>query len=532
MKRKIVLRILLGIVALGLLVLLLTKVVVEPWIGKKIQTSLNENSGDYQIKIEKVHVSIFRSGIELENITLHSKQENDGQPGLTGEIESVKIKGIHLLKALFKKDYHVREVDILNSRITGEVALQKKQNKAGPVKVSPVSIRIENLFFEKLFVDLKDTATSQSYFLQDGILKVFDINIGKQDTLSPDIVRQFDFNAPEFKTVTPDSLYTLTVVGINYSEGTNTLTADSFVVHPNYSEYAFTARNQFQTNRFVSDISGISFHNFSVADYIKFGNFKSSYVEIGELKLQVFKDKRREFRHTDKPMFQDMIYNYPGVLNIDTIAVLSGKIVYTEHSEKAIEKGSISFNDVNARIYKITNDTIYKTEKAYLELKANALLMGKGKVNLSLKARIFDNQNTFAMNGSLSGIEASELNPILEKSASVSITSGKINNMNFGFSANNKKATGNINLLYEGLKIDIMDRQTGETTALKEQIKSLIANIIVIESNPMRGEEVRPGIIEYERDPERFLPGYFFRSLLSGMKTSVTKMKSSKKSKK
>jgi hypothetical protein len=519
----------LGIVAFALLFLLLTKVAVEPWFGKKIQTSINENSGAYQVKIEKVHVSILRSGVEFENITLYSKLENEGQPGLTGEIESVKFKGIHLVKALFRKDIHIREVNIFNSRITGKVALQKE---TGPAKVSPLNIRIENLFFEQLFVDLKDTATAQSFFLKDGVLKVYAIKVEKQDTLSTDIIRQFDFGSPEFKTVTSDSLYTISAVGVNYSATSNTMKVDSFVVHPNYSEYDFTARSQFQTNRIDANLSGISFHNFSFPDYIKSKNFISSYIEIGDLVMQVFKDKRREFRHTEKPMLQDMITNYPGVMNIDSIAVLSGNIVYTEHSEKAIEKGSISFNEIDARIYKITNDTIYKTEKAYFELNANALLMGKGKVILSLKARIFDNLNTFAMNGSLSGMEASELNPILEKSASISITSGKINAMNFGFSANNIKAIGNINLLYEGLKFDIMDRQTGETNALKEQIKSLIANIIVIESNPMPGDEARPGIIEYERDPERYIFGYFFKSILSVIKTTVTKTKSPKKSKK
>jgi len=529
MRRKILVRIILGIAAFVILIVLLTKVFVEPWIGKKIQASLSENTGAYLIKIEKVHVSILRSGVELENITLHSKTENDGQFSLNGEIKSVKFKGIHLLKALFKKDYHVREVDIFNSRFIGKVALQKQEKKAGPAKVSPVNIRIENLFFDKFSVDLKDTATSQAFLVNDGILKLYDIKVEKQDTLSTDSFRQFDFGAPEFKAITADSLYTISAECINYSAETKTLTADSFVVHPNYSEYEFTGRNQFQTNRFDAVLSGISFHNFSVPDYIKSRNITSSYIEIGDLEMQVFKDKRKEFKHVEKPTFQDMITNYPAAINIDSIAVLSGNIVYTEHAEKAIEKGSISFSEMNARIYKITNDTIYKTEKAYLELKANALLMGKGKVNLSLKARIFDNQNTFAVNGSLSGMEVSELNPILEKSASITITSGKINNMNFGFSANNTKATGNMNLLYEGLKFDIMNKQTGETTAIKEQIKSLIANIIVLESNPMPGEEVRPGIIEYERDPERFLFGYFFRSILSGMKTSVTKTKNLKK---
>jgi hypothetical protein len=529
MKRKIYSKIIFGIIAFVLLAILLTKAVVEPWMGKKIQSSINKNSSEYLIEIEKVHVSILRSGIELENITLLSKKDIEGKPGLNGEIESVKFKGIHLIKALFRKDYHIRKIEIFNSRLTGIVAFQQK---SGLSKVSPVNIRIENLFLNKFLVDLKDTSTAQSFILKDGVLKVFDINIEKQVTLSPALFRMFDFNVPEFKTVTSDSLYTFTVEGINYSAETNTFTADSLVVHPNYTEYEFTARSKFQTNRFEANLGGIIFHNFSVPDYIKSRNIISSYIEIGELEMQVFKDKRKEFKHVKKPTFQDMIYNYPAAMNIDSFAVLSGNIVYTEHSEKAIEKGSISFNQIDARIYKITNDTIYKTEKAYFELKANALLMDKGKIDLSLKARIFDNQNTFAINGTLSGMEASELNPILEKSASITIVSGKINAMNFSFSANNTKATGNLKLLYEGLKFEMMDKQTGETTALKEQVKSLIANIILIESNPMPVEEVRPGIIEYERDPERFLFGYFFRSLLSGIKTTVTKTKSSKKLKK
>ncbi|MBK6285520.1 MAG: hypothetical protein IPF54_25190 [Draconibacterium sp.] len=104
--------------------------------------------------------------------------------------------------------------------------------------------------------------------------------------------------------------------------------------------------------------------------------------------------------------------------------------------------------------------------------------------------------------------------------------------MSFSFSANNAKASGNLNLLYKGLKFDLMDKQTGETTALKEQVKSLIANIIVIESNPMPDEEVRQGIIDYKRDPERYIFGNFFRALLTGIKSTVTKTNSSKKLKK
>ncbi len=519
MNKKIFLWILLGITAFVLLVWLLTNVVVEPWIGQKIQASVNEKSGDYQLKIGKVDVSIFRSGIELKNITLQSKPENEGQPGLTGEIESVKLKGIRLLKAAFKKDIEIREVDIFNSRITGTFDLPEK---AGQAKLSPLNISIKNLFFDKLVVDLKDKSTAQTYSLKDGVLKVYDIQVEKQDTLSPNIFGRFDFDALEFKTVIPDSLYTFSAVGINNSATSNTLTVSSFAIQPNYSEYEFTARHQYETDRIEGTFSQISFHDFSAADFVKSGNLTSSFIEIGEVNLNVFRDKREEFRHIEKPTFQEMIYNYPGTLNIDSIGILSGNIVYSEHAEKATEKGNVSFSELNATIYKITNDTIYKTEKAYLELHANALLMGKGKVDILLKARIFDNQNTFAVNGSLSEMEAAELNPILEKNAFMSVTSGRINSMDFSMSANNTKATGDLKLLYQGLNFDVVNKQTGETDAIVEQVKSLIANIVVMESNPMPGDGVRLGIIEYERDPEKFLFNYVIKSLLTGMKTSIT----------
>jgi hypothetical protein len=64
MKKKIFLWIISGIAAFVLLIMFLANVVVEPWIGKKIQTAVNENAGNYQVKIEKVDVSILRSGEE------------------------------------------------------------------------------------------------------------------------------------------------------------------------------------------------------------------------------------------------------------------------------------------------------------------------------------------------------------------------------------------------------------------------------------------------------------------------------------
>jgi hypothetical protein len=120
-------------------------------------------------------------------------------------------------------------------------------------------------------------------------------------------------------------------------------------------------------------------------------------------------------------------------------------------------------------------------------------------------------------------MEISELNPILEKNAFVFVTSGKIDAINFNFIANNTKATGNMTMLYHGLEVAIKNKRTDDTTAIKERFMSIIANNKLINSNPVPGDGVRVGIIDYERDPEKSLINYCFKSALTGIKSSLVK---------
>ena len=134
--------------------------------------------------------------------------------------------------------------------------------------------------------------------------------------------------------------------------------------------------------------------NIYVHDFYSFGDFRtmgliSSYIEIGKMDMEVFRDKRKEFRHLNKPALQEMLYGYPGTIQIDSIGLMNGNVTFTVHAEEANDPGSISFNEINAKIYKVTNDTVYKTESAFLEIKADALLMGKGKMTISLKGRLY-----------------------------------------------------------------------------------------------------------------------------------------------
>jgi len=526
MSNKVVLKIFIGIVGLLLLSVITIRIVVEPLILRKIQSAVNENNKDFNVKIGKVHLAIFRSELELKNITISTKTEQNGIQDINGEVESIRLEGIHLIKAIFKKDIEISEVTIFNSSINGNIPFPEKPM---PPKISSLNIRIDSLFLKKTNLKIKNTSTAQAFSVKDGVFKVYHLQVQKLDTLSASIVKQFDFNVQEFRSVSPDSMYTRTATGINYSSTSNKLTVDSFSIHPNYPEAEFIARHKFETDRIEAGLSRLLVHDFSVNDFIKSGGLTSSYIEIEKLEMDIFRDKRKEFNHVNKPAFQDMIYNYAGKITIDSIGISGGNITYTEHAENASEPGVIRFNELNALIFNITNDTIYKTEKAFIGFNAEALLMGKAKITVQMKGRLFESQNTFAVNGKLSGIEVMELNPMLEKNAFIYATSGKIDAMSFSFTANNTKSSGQMKLRYDGLNVAVKNKRTDDTTAVKERVISVIANMKIMNSNPIPGEELRQGNIDFERDPEKSFFNYCAKSIISGIKSSVTKTPETRK---
>ena len=520
MKRNTILKILLGIVALLLFIKFLMTVFVDPHVRKKIETTLNEKNRDFKITIGKSHILMISSGIKLSGIKIRPKKDNSGILYLCGEIASVKLKGIKLAKAIFNKDINIRKITISESSFMGKIPFPTEA--ITPVVV-PLNIRIGIILFDKINLSVDNTANAASYSIKDGVLKLYEVQVGKQDTLSSDIVKQFDFEAKELVSVSSDSMYLYKANGLSYFAASNTLAVTNISIQPNYTDYDFTSRYEFQTSRIEAGFSDIYFYDFYASDYFRSGSLKSSWIEIGKMDMNVFRDMRKQFPHGNKPAFLEMVYNYPGIIQIDSIGLLNGNVIYTEHAEEANEPGSINFNEISVKMYKITNDTIYKTENDSSELRGDALLMGKGKMTILLKGRIFDSQNTFSLNGTLSAMDANELNPILEKNAFIYATSGKIDSMNFSFTANNARATGKMILLYHGLDIAVKNKQTDDTTAFRERFISLIVNRKVSDSNPIANDDVREGIIDYERDPEKFLLDYYVKSILSGIRSSLDK---------
>ena len=232
----------------------LATVLFEPWIEKKLQTSLNEKDNSYQIKIKRVSISLIKSRIELKNITINSKKSTGGKPDFHGEIAYVKFTGVNFLKALFKKDISISEIDISGSNIKGVTSTAPKTQ----VKLLvPLNISVGLIIIEKTNIMIGSTSSAQLFNLKEGNLKVYNLRVERKDTLSLSIIREFDFETKKLLTISSDSMYTYSACNLVYSSASKTISADSASVHPNYTNSDFTSRYKYQKGRIEIDFSYI-----------------------------------------------------------------------------------------------------------------------------------------------------------------------------------------------------------------------------------------------------------------------------------
>lgn len=526
MKLKLRYKVIIGIGILVLIASIILVLFAKPWLETKLQAAIKGIDKNHQISYESATISFLTRSVKLENAIILSNETNNGSPTLSANIATVELKGISVIKALFNKELHANRLNISGCSVYYVIT---KTDTVQKPTIIPAGISLGAIDANNINMHIRHAASSQSYELKDADLLLSGIRISNNDTLSAHIFTSIDFNVNAVTVVVPDSLYTLNSDTIKYTTSSGKLTVANLDIHPNLGKYEFTSHHDFQTDRIAGEVGHISLLGFSAVRYLESGEISGSYFEIGKLNLDIFRDKRKAFKHTIKPTLHSLLRDFPSRMSIDSFAIQDGDINYEEHAKRADKAGMVSFNNVRALIYNITNDTAEIRKTKYLVIRSEALLMGKAKLKVQLKVDLPDKANSILCNGSLSQMEIRELNNILERNGFISIKSGVVDELSFNFTANENRASGKSTFLYHNLEIAVLNKETKNDDALKEQLLSLIVNQQIMNSNPTQSGGIRKGTIAYARDPEYFVFNYLLKSILSGVKSSLEQPSKRKK---
>lgn len=503
---KWILIIVLGISAL----LFLAGNILSGYVKRTVQRRLEAAGG----KISDLDINIFTKRLAISEFELNVPDDINSVP-TTGRIKKILLKNINIYQLLANKELRIGEVLIADGAVS--VNRNIKPDTAATTEENGLKgISIERLVLEKIKVSMVSDSSKEFSGIIDATLN----QIQSSDTADLKDLKAYSLKNIDIRItaleISAPKLYEIKIANIHATSDTDKLVIDSIMLVPKYTKFNFAQVAGKQTDRINTFIRQIEI------DGLKYNRLRDSSLVASTMKIisgdvYSFRDKRQPFRETEvKPLPIAALKKINFGIEFDTIRIIDSKVTYEEFAPDGFDGGKITFENLTATLTNLSNRA-YQNKPDHATLVASAKLMGQGLIEATFQLPFKD--EPYYAEGKIGKMALNHLNPPLQKLAFIRIESGTLNNLNFKFNYTDRVSNGRLTINYENLKIEGLKK---ERSAVINDLKTLLINTVVKnnkdKSVPM---EKRTGTIEFERDRKRQVFNYWWKSLFSGIKSSV-----------
>ncbi|MDW7690308.1 hypothetical protein R9C00_23905 [Flammeovirgaceae bacterium SG7u.111] len=460
------------------------------FLKKELYKQAEENT-IFNISLGEVSVELFPLSILLDDarITTNPADSSSSFPQLDVKFPAISLKQISLWSYLLDEQIQV-----------------------GTLNLSPASVQVNF------------TADTSSLFDSLSCLLSLQTSNLSFDKKHPENIQleNHQLSITQLKTNTSDGFYSFTLEELK-SEGKEQLQLEMSGLNmtPNYSKAEFAQRKKYQTEQAKLFIEKAIFTDFNLAKAIKEKYIDLSSIQFQGLNLELFRDKHYPRKPNQfKPLPQAILRNLPWKFAIGNTEFANSFLQYEELIKEAENPGSLFFESINANILNITNDSLVNPSGKF-SMKAKADFMGEGKLDVAFNFDMFREDNQFDFSGSLSTMSLTSINPILENIALVHIESGKMEKMDFFITADESQSIGNLHFYYSDLKAKHLPPTShANANIFKKVLFDLMESMLIPKEN-LAGKKFRKGKVNFQRDKEKSIVNYWWKSIFSGLKSTV-----------
>lgn len=473
--------------------------------------ALLEDLGKHNIaaKIEAIETSWYSNRITLRGVSFKAKAQEPMPLGLLeADISSLTLTGVELFPLLVSKDITIDSV------IFEKVKLTKSGNGEGVEnrEPSPYTFKFNYIKIDSLQILDLDS-------LQQPVAKItlsFETrNVSGALPLKNLMASDLTING--LHLILPGSFYEISSKRI-YVENMAHATIDSLKIIPSLSKKEFTRKRKYETDRIDCVFPSIVLKGINTASL--FQNELAIHQVSMAFEMSVYRDRRMPNRDNFKALPDSLLRSFPMAVVIDSIQILDSQITYEEFAEKADSAGSITFKNLEAKLYDISN-----RNPTALELQARAKFMNDGEIEIH--GTFFNSDKPHVITGSVRNFRLSRINPMLKPATGVSIESGQLELMKFAFWYNNWQSDGQLSLNYHDLKLmSLRDKRDRKKDGKKQEPVQAIAKTVLINAfieNDLDKHDPlskRTGTIHFKRNQSKFIFNFWWKSLLSGLKSA------------
>ncbi|UCJ07043.1 hypothetical protein KTO58_25810 [Chitinophaga pendula] len=336
--------------------------------------------------------------------------------------------------------------------------------------------------------------------------------------------RNYEFNLKHYRYPSADSLYLIGVRDISYNAADQELTLGSCYVKPRYEQAAFDRLAVTQRDRFDVNLRHIVIHQLHPKKLLQDQQIWARSVHIGNGSIDIYRNRSLPMPPGNKlgQYPNQLLHKLDLPVMIDSLIGRKVTVQYTELSPVSQQLGKLELNEVNGTFTNITNIDSMVSKNNHCIARFDALAMKNGKLRATFDFLLADKSGRFAVDGQIKSMDGRTLNPVTKPLGMVEVKSCNIQDLTFKIRGDEHRASGEVKLIYDHLKIAILKTDEKTHEFKRKGLLSLFANALVIDdSNPLPGQAVRVTHPKFTRDIRKSFFNLVWKTLFTGVKETV-----------
>lgn len=498
-----------------------------------IDTFTTYDNGRGEAQLENI---VFMGKEKILSVTKMSMTNHSDETGKGEQIVSVK----HFVCTGWNSNAFVKDKMIVADTVkAGSVSFFRQKDMAKSLKSSRAKagtekdttgfskvygIRVSSLYFPEILVRSAPSAGPQKVTFGSISLKVDNIKGDRLRDLKEQPLKHFGHINVSCRDIAFDygkAAYNTVIDGLSFNSRNNTLYLKKFTFLPKLPEFLFAKNAAVQRDRYELRFSGIAMHGVNM-ESIMADKISGDLLSVDNSNIKVFRDLNYKLEPISK------VGNYPHQIllaskipiNIKRAEFNNIRIEYDERNAISDSTGKVVFANSKLTINNITNDLKQIAEKRFTTIDFNSKVLGLLPFYIHLKLDLASADGSFEVYGNAGKMDARKLNIISKPLALVEIDHGVLNGLKFNFKGNDNLAKGDVEFLYDDLKIKLLKLNDSNTAFRRKTVMSFIANKFVKNNNPANGKK-RSYIVQFDRDPYKSFFNLIWKTIFTGIQETL-----------
>lgn len=485
---------------------------------------LNEQLAPHaEIEIGDFIFSVRPASISIENIRIvHITPFEEIEPNRKTDsvrqlsIKKAAVEGISFFHLLIRRQWVLDEITI-NGLDVETVPFPEDDNEDKPVYTFPLSVS-ELLIENSNFTSYWDReALNTAYSVKNLSSEIFRFSFSESDAPIHTYFEEITLKADVLLHKTENGLYEFLVNSFDLDSRAETVYFEEVRMLPQKSARQMARDAGAQTDQYNFEASVFVVNGFKLNRWLIDNALEISAITIDSPKININRDKAfpRAERNT-RLLPQQQFINLSYGVKIDTLRWNNGSLRYIEEYPENGRRGEISFYEFDLLVEQLQN----QNDQDSVRVHASAQFLGQIPIQANYLFSIRENAG-HSITGSMGGFDLTLLNPILENMAAKHIRKGMLEQFEFRFHAGEHASAGTLNMIYRDFELRFLDEVNLQETR-RRRLRSFFANRLRIRAGN-NGDNARLGTIEFERDEERSIFNYWWKSVLTGIDDIVVR---------